>query len=326
MNIATITPLDDWAGCPFPFFDEETPADGWYKITHDGGHFVGTRIFPKRGKHVGKGRSREDIDICFDSLYMAAVRKGLKDTKREKALTNFIMAGMEKLYSNNPTLDEYVSDHIKRKRHNLYARKKRFRRKAYLNRWNYFLTFTFDGAKHTPETFRKKLRKCLSNLHTRRGWRYMGVFEYSPEKGRIHFHALAYIPDGQMLGKIEEKKSYSPQEGRMKTRHENEFFAKAFGVNDFAEIDDTAIYHGGTVEYVLKYMEKQGERIIYSRGIMTAICKKLTATDIITEYLHYGCETCLLFDNIVNWERDIMHFKPKQMSMIDLLCNPPQAA
>ena len=168
MNTATITPLDDWAGCPFPFFDEETPADGWYKITHDGGHFVGTRIFPKQSKHVGKGRSREDIDVCFDSLYMAAVRKGLKDTKREKALTNFIMAGMEKLYSNNPTLDEYVSDHIKRKRHNLYARKKRFRRKAYLNRWNYFLTFTFDGAKHTPETFRKKLRKCLSNLHTRR--------------------------------------------------------------------------------------------------------------------------------------------------------------
>ena len=154
----------------------------------------------------------------------------------------------------------------------------------------------------------------------------MGVFEYSPEKGRIHFHALAYIPDGQMLGKIEEKKSYSPQEGRMKTRHENEFFAEAFGVNDFAEIDDTAIYHGGTVEYVLKYMEKQGERIIYSRGITTAICKKLTATDIITEYSHYGCETCLLFDNIVDWEHDIMHFKPKQMSMIDLLCNPPQAA
>ena len=104
------------------------------------------------------------------------------------------------------------------------------------------------------------------------------------------------------------------------------FFAAAFGVNDFSEINDTAIYNGGTVEYILKYMEKQGERIVYSRGITTAICKKLTATDIITEFLHYGCETCLLFDDIVNWERDIMHYKPKQMSMIVLICNPPTAA
>ena len=154
----------------------------------------------------------------------------------------------------------------------------------------------------------------------------MGVFEYSPEKERLHFHMLAYIPDGQMLGMIEEKQSYSPQEGRMRTRRENNFFAAAFGVNDFTEIDDAAIHHGGTVEYILKYMEKQGERIVYSHGIMTAICKKLTATDIITEFLHYGCETCLLFDNTVSWERDIMHYKPKQMSMIDLICNPPSAA
>lgn len=143
MNTATITPLDDWAGCPFPFFDEETPAEGWYKITHDGGHFVATRIFPRQSKHVGKGKTREDIDICFDSLYTAAVRKGLKDTKRGKALTGFITAGMEKLYSDNPTLDEYIADRIKRKRRNLYNRKKRFRRKAYLNKWNYFITVTY---------------------------------------------------------------------------------------------------------------------------------------------------------------------------------------
>ena len=63
MNTATITPLDDWAGCPFPFFDEETPAEGWYKITHDGGHFLATRLYPKQSKHIGKGKTREDIDI-----------------------------------------------------------------------------------------------------------------------------------------------------------------------------------------------------------------------------------------------------------------------
>lgn len=326
MNNATVIPFDDMGGCPFPFFDDGLSADGWYKIAHDGGHFVATRIVRSQRKHVGGRQLREDIDICFDSLYAAALRKGLKDTKREKAMTAFIRAGMVKLYAGQPALDDYIAEHIRRKRHNLYARKKRFRRKAYLNKWNYFLTFTFDSAKHTPETFRKKLRKCLSNLHTRRGWRYMGVFEYSPEKERLHFHALAYIPDGEMLGKVEEKQSYSPQEGRMRTRHENSFFAEGFGVNDFTEINETALTYGHTVDYILKYLEKQGERIVYSRGIPTAICKKLTATDIITEFVHYGCVTCVLFDNILSWERDIMHYRPKQMSLIDVICNPPRAA
>jgi hypothetical protein len=327
MNDIALTPVTDTYGCPFPFFEDDAPpAEGWYKITHDGGHYLATRVAPQKSKHFGGGKVREDIDICFDSLYMAGVRKRLKDTEREKALTGFIAAGMNKLYGNRPDLDEYIADNIKRKRHNLYARKKRFRRKAYLNKWNYFLTFTFDGAKHTPETFRQKLRKCLSNLHTRRGWRYMGVFEYSPEKGRIHFHALAYIPDGQMLGKIEQKESYSPQEGRMKTRRENSFFAEAFGVNDFQEIDNSPRAYRRAVEYILKYVEKQGERIVYSRGICTEICRKLTARDIITDFLHYGVETCLLYDDILDWERDIMHYKPKQMTMADLLCNPPQVA
>lgn len=325
MENATLIPLDDMSGCPFPFFDEETPAEGWYKIYNDGGHFVATRCVRSQRKHKCGSQAKEDIDICFESLYTAALRKGLKDRKREKAMTDFITAGMMKLYASCRDLGEYISDHIKRKRHNLYNRKKRFRRKAYLNKWNYFVTFTFDGDKHTPETFRKKLRKCLSNLHTRRGWRYMGVFEYAPDTGRLHFHALAYIPAGEMLGKVEEKQSYSPKTGRVETRHENTFFADGFGVNDFTEINEMALKHGHTVEYILKYIEKQGERIVYSRGISTAVCKKLTATDIITAYTDY-VEKCVLFDNILDWERDIMHYKPKQMTMIDLICNPPRVA
>lgn len=330
MNTATLIPCDDLDGCPFLFFDDEPkeperPAEAWYKIYNDGGHFVATRVCHNKRKYIATSKAREDIDICFDSLYTAGVREGLKNTRREKALTEYITAGMSKLYADNPFLDEYIAERVKRKRHNLNVRKKRFRRKAYLNRWNYFLTFTFDDEKHTPETFRKKLRKCLSNLHTRRGWRYMGVFEYSPEKHRLHFHALAYIPYGEMLGKVEKKNSYSPKTGKVETRNENSFFAKSFGVNDFTEINAMAIKHGHTINYLLKYIEKQGERIVYSRGIATEVCKKLTAAEIITAYTDYT-EKYVLFDNVLDWERDIMHYKYKQMSMIDLICNPPQAA
>ena len=153
----------------------------------------------------------------------------------------------------------------------------------------------------------------------------MGVFEYSPEKERLHFHGVFYIPDGEMLGKITEKKSYSPQEGRVKTRYENSFFQEAFGVNDFQEVSEMTVKHGHAFEYILKYMEKQGERIVYSRGIATEICKKMNGRAIITAFTDY-VEKFVLFDDVISWETDIMRCKPKQMTMIDLICNPPLTA
>ena len=153
-----------------------------------------------------------------------------------------------------------------------------------------------------------------------------GLFDrYSPEKERLHFHGVFYIPDGEMLGKITEKKSYSPQEGRMKTRYENSFFQEAFGVNDFQEVSEMTVKHGHAFEYILKYMEKQGERIVYSRGIATEICKKMDNRAIITAFTDY-VEKFVLFDDVISWETDIMRYKPKQMTMIDLICNPPLTA
>lgn len=62
---------------------------------------------------------------------------------------------------------------------NLLIRKIRFVRKAYLNRFNYFATFTYDSAKHTEHTFKKGLSSALAKLHSRKGWKYMGVWERS---------------------------------------------------------------------------------------------------------------------------------------------------
>lgn len=330
MNTATLIPVDDMDGCPFPFFDDtpafpEAPAEGWYKIYNDGGHFVATRVIRSNKKPVGRAYEREAIDILFDGLFTEALKKGLNNYKKEQKMTDYIKSGMLELYPDHPDLDGFIKDKIKRKYHNIGVRKKRFRRKAYLNKWNYFVTLTYDDKKHDEITFRQKIRKCLSNLHTRRGWRYMGVFEYSPEKERLHFHGVFYIPDGEMLGKITEKKSYSPQEGRMKTRYENSFFQEAFGVNDFQEVSEMTVKHGHAFEYILKYMEKQGERIVYSRGIATEICKKMDKRAIITAFTDY-VEKFVLFDDVISWETDIMRYKPKQMTMIDLICNPPLTA
>lgn len=207
----------------------------------------------------------------------------------------------------------------------IWETKKRFRRKAYLNKWNYFVTITYDDKKHDEESFRKKLRRCLSNLHTRRGWKYMGVFEHAPETHRLHFHALMYIPDGEMIGNVAELRDYSTAQGQMQVTHSNTFFADSFGRNDFEKLNEQELRHGGTINYLLKYISKTGERIVYSRGIPTAICMKVKDKDIATSMEDYVTKY-LLFDDVIKYERDIARYKTKQMTFIDIFCNPPKVA
>ena len=319
MSYANLIPLPDSEFNPF-FFDElQKPAETYYKIYNDGGHYIATRCYRSQMQPMERNRKREDIDIFFDSLYTAAMQDGLKGDE----MTAYIKTGILLLFSDYSDLDKYIADKIERKLHNLYARKKRFRRKANLNRWNYFVTFTYDDGKHDADSFRAKLRKCLSNLHTRRGWRYMGVFERAPESGRLHFHGLLYIPDGEHIGTITEKTDYSTAQGKMQTTHENDFFQKTFGRNDFEELNEMELKHGQTLNYLLKYIGKTGERIVYSRGIPTEIYRKLNDGEIVTEMNDFGTKY-ILFDDVISWERDIMHFKRKQMSIIDLICNPPR--
>lgn len=369
----------DGAGCPFPFFGEQLPAEAVYKVYNDGGHYIATPVF--RSKRLRKPQDlpiqrdrenltqsqrdikfrgllrdkkkalkrgdidkdfskrfnlapdsnsrgeREAIDILFDSLYYQAFKLGLRDRKLEKPMTEYIREGILKLYSDYDGLNEWIAEKIKSKLNNLHHRKKRFRRKASLNRWNYFVTFTYDNKKQTAESFKKKLRKCLSNLHTRRGWRYMGVFENAPDTGRLHFHGLIYVPDGEMLGTITERRDYSTAQQQMQITHPNSFFEEAFGRNDFEEVTEMELKDGQRQEYILKYIGKTNERICYSRGIPTEICMKIDGENIVTELLNDFVTKYILFDNVIDWERDILRFRTcKQMTIIDLLCNPPKVA
>jgi hypothetical protein len=85
------------------------------------------------------------IDIAFDSVYAENMRNGFKGDE----LTENITAGLSKVFPEREDLDKYVSDKLEKKQRNLYARKKRFRRKGALNRWNYFVTFTYNDKLHT---------------------------------------------------------------------------------------------------------------------------------------------------------------------------------
>jgi len=134
----------------------------------------------------------------FESLYKANLNKNRKDRKQA------IIDGMKEHFKTLQDCIDYVNKNIQRKDHNKLAKKLRICRKVNncINDWNYFVTFTYDSEKHTEQSFRNKLSTCLSHLFTRKGWKYIGVWERSPEKQRLHLHGLLAIPDGTMPGEI----------------------------------------------------------------------------------------------------------------------------
>lgn len=312
-----LTPVTDVEFYPLFEANPAPPEKAWYKIYSDGGHYIAQPVLKNNKKVKRSSHKRDDVDIAFDSLYRSAKSVGLKDFNLRKTLN----AQLTALFPYHPDMGEYVVKKIDNAKRNFWKREKRFRRKAYLNKWNFFVTFTYDDKKQNEETFRKKLRRCLSNLHTRRGWRYMGVFERAPDTGRLHFHGVFYVPEGEMLGVLTQKTDYSAKMKRLQLRDENSFFEKKFGRNDFEALSDAAIKRGQALKYILKYLDKTGERIVYSRGISTEICKEVSANDIVTELKGDFCRKYILFDDVISWDRDVMLFEPKQISLIDLICN-----
>lgn len=287
-----------------------------YKIYNDGGHFVATRVLEPK-KHFGNTSELSDEEIVFNDLYVLAKKENLKGS----ALFDFLKTELLAMFPNLTKIDEFVTEHIKQKIHNFYSRLKRFKRKANLNRWNKFVTITYDDEKHNEDGFRVKLRKCLSNLHSRRGWKYMGVFERAPETGRLHFHALMYIPDGEMVGNLELRKDWSTSQHKMQETIANTFFEERFGRNDFEELTDADIKSGRALDYLTKYLHKTNDKIVYSRGIPTEIFAKLEEKAIATDMQDYVIKF-VLFDD---WWKIPKSFyvPPKQMTIFDCLNEPP---
>ena len=293
-----------------PYYGNDCPfKDKLYRIYSDGSHYIAREAV--RGRRLPRRvRQPQEIDGLFDELYkiaMQSVLDGKEKTTAEKVkkIVPFIQTGLEDHFPLYPDLEGYVRENVERKLRNAWQREKRFRRKAYLNRWNYFVTFTYNGKKHTEETFRKKLRKCLSNLHTRRGWNFMGVWERGEETDRLHFHCILYVPAGEMVGKITPKKEYSKRLGKVKETFSNDFFERKFGRNDFEELNIMEMKNGSAVAYILKYLRKTGERIVYSRGIPTEISKVLPEHVFVAEIEDDYVKKYVIFDNVIKWERDI---------------------
>lgn len=284
------------------------------KVYFDGSHYVAIPYNPGSNK-PRRFQPEEVIEILkkrsstgppevqkttkkeiFEESYKEA--QSLPKKEREK----HIKETMEQVMSDEEA-SEYVEANIRRKKQNLTARRVRMMRKANLMGFNYFCTFTYDSNLISEADFKKRLSKCLSNLTGRKGWKYIGVWERSPDKQRLHFHGIFNIPEGGMVGELIERKDYNFSEHRRKVCIENTFFKERFGRNDFEHILDTNGITKATT-YILKYIEKTGEKIVYSRGLPQFFISDIMDDDIICR-IGVEDKKLLLFDNFICWDEGV---------------------
>lgn len=245
----------------------------------------------KQKEKLKRVSTRSEI---FNELYKA--NKAMK--KRE--LRKLLIDNMRPYFKTYEATKNFVLEKMERKMINAINCKKRFCRKAYLNNFNYFVTFTYDSAKNDEVMFRKKLLKCLGNFHTRRDWLYMGVWERS-KTGRLHFHALVKVPDGTMAGELIAVNDYSFDAKKRQNTMQNTYFNERFGRTEFKEINQVQLRNGSAIQYILKYITKTNEKIVYSRGTPMYWVTDIMDEDVVCRT---GLEDkkLLLFDNFNCWD------------------------
>ena len=245
------------------------------KIYYDGSNWI---AIPHTERPYRQRRPRDKPEKSerlqqFEKSF--AKSKGKRAKRKAKLLQEFAP-----MFKDKDEAVNFVEQHFDRLSRNRWERYKRMIRRGYNYRWNYFCTFTYDSEKHTEETFRKKLMNPLYHFSSRRGWRYIGAWERGDLNERLHFHALVYIPEGQMPGELEEHEDYSTKRRRREKSIQNSFFNERFGRSDFSAVNN--IYEiGDSIKYMLKYISKNDEKVVYSRGLKTYFVSDILDEDII---------------------------------------------
>lgn len=266
------------------------------KVYNDGSHYIG---IPKEnffhGKNIKRKKNSNSASVeketnkaKFDTAYKES--QSLPKRERKK----YIISQMQDTFSTDTATKTFVEQNLERKKTNAIKRKSRLMRKIYLQKWNFFVTLTYDSLKHTEESFKIKLLNTLKHLVSRKGWKYIGVWEISP-KQRLHFHGIFYIPDNAMIGELVKTTDYSTKSKKLQITYQNSHFMKHFGRNDFKELGSQKDIVQ-SIGYILKYIEKTGERLMYGGKLPTYFVSDIVADDIICP-IGVDDKKVLLFDN-----------------------------
>ncbi len=264
------------------------------KVYYDGSHYIAIPPdnFPsgKRKRHRPKP-PQQSITPTPKEKFKSAYAENQQLPKMERK--KFIAEKLKGEFETAEQVTEFIEKNIERENTNAMKRRTRLMRKVYLQQWNYFVTFTYDNALHTEETFKRKLYNTLKHLASRKGWKYIGVWERSPEMQRLHFHGIFYIP--QMIGELIEVKDYSTKQHKVQTTYQNTHFLKHFGRNDFKVLERQEDIMQ-SVKYLLKYIGKSNERLIYGGKLPTYFRSDILDEDIACGY-GVDDRKLLLFDN-----------------------------
>lgn len=249
------------------------------KVYHDGTHYVGNLkkpVVPPKPKRDSAKKREEWIERISQEAIEESKKVFSYSAKQKKIKQALIDKGLGEQEASILAVE--VTDKEMR---NLIERRKRFCRKAYLNKFNYFCTFTYDDKKYTEDKFKKALIKKLSKLQKKYGWRYMGIWERSPQKERLHFHGLLFIPEGTMMGELIKVKDYNFKTHSVKETVQNTYFNKKFGRSDFEEIHPLLLPRALT--YILKYLTKTNDKIVYSKNIPNYVLSDIDYTDVLCQ-------------------------------------------
>ena len=244
------------------------------------------KIKKKSSKNTKKITKKE----LFNELYVKYI--DLKKNERKK----IIIKEMLPYFIDETQCKMFVDANFERKLRNLICRRVRMTRKANLAHFNYFCTFTYDDKLHTEDSFKKKLRTCFRHLTERKNWKYMGVWERAPKTNRLHFHGLFKIPENSFPGEMIEVRDYNTRAHRMQTNYQSTYFNERFGRSDFVELDEYEIQLGGALAYLMKYMEKTGEKIVYSKNLPQYFISDILEDDIVCR-IGQEDKKLLLFDD-----------------------------
>ena len=246
------------------------------KVYFDGSHYIA--IPYKANPSVKKSAVIKDTEIDEKKEAFEKAYKGTKAKGRKKKIKE-IEAEMKPHFESEEKAAEYVKAQMERKQRNLIVRRSRLARRINMGEWNYFCTFTYDDKKHTEESFKKKLQNCFKKMCYRKGWAYIGVWERSPENNRLHFHGLFNIPGNAMVGDLTEHRDYSTKAHKMQTTMQNTYFNERFGRSDFKPIDKSGL--DDAKAYLMKYIEKTGERIVYSKNTFAYFYSDILDDDVV---------------------------------------------
>lgn len=277
---------EDTSNVPSVFNDDQ--SNNKTKTTEDNCEDLQPNLVEEKPNLVRKLTRKE----LFNEFYQKYI--DLRKNECKKLIINEMLP----YFKNEINCEDFVNVNFERKQRNLICRRVRMCRKANLANFNYFCTFTYDDKLHTEESFKKKLQGCFKMMCHRRNWKYMGVWERAPKTNRLHFHGLFNIPDNSMPGTLNIVKDYDTTSHKMQTSIQSSYFNERFGRSDFKEIDEQERRLGNALAYLMKYIEKTGEKIVYSKGLPQYFISDILDNDIVCT-IGQEDKKLLLFDDFM---------------------------